>query len=221
MKKHSDEILALNILIEANIINDGDFEKNEQPDFYDKNNNIGIEITTANNSIAYTKYVSKKPNFVYEIKKVKNSREFVKKCLGGDTMTEKEAIEEHKFILYKKSDEEVYTSFDLKSGFDLINTEVEKKFEKLSKYKYCKEYRLFVIVPTLFLFSNGEIMKEKLETEIEIKYLKNLSKNYERKFDIIYIYNNTRIYILDLKNEVFDYKNLILNENLLKKSGIL
>lgn len=209
----SSELLAMNVLTETNIINKDDFNKSESPDFISKNGNIGIEITIVNNSIAYGKEAIKG----IKIENARNKKAYVKK-LGGNVMSINDAKAQNKFVMYEENNL-AYVSFDLDTGFDLINQSIEKKLKKLQEYKTCKEYRLFIIAPCLFIQAHKGI--HEIEVEQEIKNIEKLFYKYNLIYNTIYIYNGNVLYTINMEEKTFSYKYLDIDINLLKKSNII
>lgn len=209
----TSELLAINVLAKANIIKKRDFKKSESPDFISSNNSIGIEVTIANNLIAYGKAVIRGD----KIENARNMEAYVK-SIGGNVMSEDEAKSKNKYIMYRNQNN-VYVSPDLDTGFLLINERIEGKLVKLQNYKKCKEYRLFIITPGLFIQNPTEINEEELE--LEIKNIERLYNKYRLKYNIIYLYTGNILYIVDMERKKFTYKYIKLDIDLLKKSNII
>lgn len=204
------ENLAKNILIKANLLNNYDMQKSESPDFIDKTATIGLEITISNNSIPYTMMTIRGQ----DINNVTKKHNYIKKINGKIIKKNQQKIN-NKLIIYEDNDN-YYTSFDIYLGFDLINKEIEKKIKKLQNYKKCKEYRLFIFAPSLFLNSTESIKKSELKKEI--KYIKNIMNESNIKFNIIYFFTINEIYILNVDLESFDSKNITVDEKMYKET---
>ena len=189
------EKFALNLLKEYKNIDISNFKDDEEPDWQDEINSIGIEVTRDSVGTKFWADLEKVKDKKIPDKKVK---EFNKKfkANGGRVLDKKAAsiigIEKCGFGY---NDNFVYIIPSYNNSFDRINIIIKEKAEKLNNH-----YKETIQDNRLFIFSPMLINKEMADKElIEIK---NNQINLKRKFNIVYVCILHDIYTFDLiKNE--------------------
>lgn len=176
MKHDSDklffEYLVKNILQYFNII-DKDLRKHEKPDFI--NDNIGLEITRADESIKFQGFILK-----YQKKGISNIRKFNRNFerYGGKVLNNTNPIVKLLGLkdYYNFSKDYTYINPVYHDNFDVVNKSIECKLYKLnSGYDIIKHVYLGIFT-TIYVCEDS--IKDELVKilEIQAKYDKNFEK---------------------------------------------
>lgn len=185
------EKFALNLLKEYKNINISGFKDAEEPDWQDKENSIGIEVTRDSVGTKFWADLEKVKDKKIPNKKIKNfNKKF--KANGGRILDKKTAaIIGMKKCSFGYNDNYVYIIPSYNNSFERINLIIKEKTEKLNDHyeKTIQDNRLFIFSPMLI---NKEMADEEL---VEIK---NIQLNNKRKFNIIYVCILHEIYTFDL-----------------------
>lgn len=198
------EYLIKNILQKLKLIDD-DFIKSEEPDFI--NDNIGLEITRADETLAFNGFINKYDK--NNIKDILKFNEKFKEC-GGRVININDPIV--KILKLKDTchynDNYIYIIPCYSNNFDFINKHIKRKLYKLNKNynNKLKVYYLGIYTP---IYAN-EIM-----IEDEFKIIKSISKQYNKKFEKIFIIFLDKICVFNLKENFFDIiqkTNELLND---------
>lgn len=199
--KHNEEKkyfekFALNLLKEYKNIDISNFKDDEEPDWQDEINSMGIEVTRDSVGTKFWADLEKVKDKKISDKKVK---EFNKKFIvnGGRILDKKTAsiigIDKCSFGY---NDNLVYIIPSYSNSFERINIIIKEKTKKLNDHykEKIQDNRLFIFSPMLI---NKDMAAEEL---IEIK---NNQINLKRNFNIIYVCILYEIYTFDLiKNEL-------------------
>lgn len=171
--KNFFEWLIKNILQRYNLI-DNNLEKSERPDF--KNDNLGLEVTRADQSLEFEGFILK-----YSKNNIDNIKKFNKNFekLGGKVLRKSDPIVKilnlsDFFHLHK---DYIYIIPSYSEKFDFVNERINDKLKKLnSTYdKNIKHYYLGIFTPLYALEDN---IKEEFNKIIELQsnHDKNLKK---------------------------------------------
>lgn len=194
------ELFALKLLEKYINMDIKKFEDKEEPDW--QNDIIGVGIEVTRNSLG-TKFWRELEN-VHKPISYKQINKFNKRFEknGGRVINIKQAR-----IIFQ--DKEVKDGFGLNEkyfyilpvyndNFSEVNNSIEDKLDKLNKHynKKLQDNRLFIFTPIY-------IRKEMIEDEV-IK-INNIQEGHKRKFDTIYICTLNGLYILDLKNDNWEF----------------
>ena len=191
--KNFFEWLIKNILQRYNLIANN-LEKSECPDF--KNDNLGLEITRADQSLEFSGFISKysKDNNI-NIKKF--NKNFEK--LGGKVFKRNDSIVK---ILNLSASSHIHKDYiyiipSYSENFDFVNERINDKLKKLnSTYdKNIKHYYLGIFTPIYALEDN---IKEEFNKIIE------LQSNHDRKFEKIIIIFVDKICEFDLLDNTYN-----------------
>lgn len=191
--KNFFEWLIKNILQRYNLI-DNDLEKSECPDF--KNDNLGLEITRADQCLEFSGFISKysKDNNI-NIKKFNKNYE----KLGGKVLKKNDPIVKilNLSVSSHNHKDYIYINPCYSENFDFVNERINNKLKKLnSTYdKNIKHYYLGIFTPIYALEDN---IKEEFNKIIE------LQSNHDRKFEKIIIIFMDKICEFDLLDNTYN-----------------
>ncbi|MBR6949602.1 MAG: hypothetical protein IKH54_05385 [Bacilli bacterium] len=180
MKRNSDkeyfEYLIKNMLQQYNLV-DKDLTKNEKPDF--RNLSVGLEITRADQTLAFDGFISK-----YGNEKIENIKKFNKNFekLGGKVLNKSDPIVKilnlHDTFHYHE--DYLYIIPCYPESFDFVNQRIKEKLIRLNSiYDNNIEHYYLGIFTTIFVFENS--IKDELYEIIK------LQSQYSKKFEKIII----------------------------------
>ena len=191
--KNFFEWLIKNILQRYNLI-DNNLEKSECPDF--KNDNLGLEITRADQSLEFSGFISKysKDNNINIKKFNKNFEKLGGKVLRNSNPIVKILNLSVSSYLHK---DYIYIIPPYSENFDFVNERINDKLKKLnSTYdKNIKHYYLGIFTP---IYALEDKIKEEFNKIIE------LQSNHDRKFEKIIIIFVDKICEFDLLDNTYN-----------------
>lgn len=197
MKQHDSEKkyferFAINLLKKYINMDISSFKNLEKPDWQDKFNNIGIEVTRDSIGTKFWADIEKVQGKKIADKDLKRfNRRF--KGNGGRIITKEMAsIIGIKKCSFGFNDRYVYIIPSYTDDFKRIDRIIVEKTKKLNKNynKTISDNRLFIFSPILV---NREIVEE------ELVQIKNIQNEYDRRFNIIYVCTLYNIYIFNIK----------------------
>ena len=193
------EYLIKNMLQSYNLV-DADLKKSERPDF--RNDNIGLEVTRADQTLEFKGFTSKynKGNIGNIIKFNKN----FKKC-GGKVLKKTDPIVKilnlHDTFHYHE--DYIYIIPGYSENFKFVNKKIEDKLKRLNSIydEDIKHYYLGIFTPIYVL---EDSIKKELDEII------NIQEKYNKKFEKIIIVFIDKICEFNLLNNTY---NIIENTN--------
>lgn len=193
------EYLIKNTLQRYNLI-DTDLQKSERPDF--RNDNIGLEVTRADQTLEFKGFTSKynKGNIGNIIKFNKN----FEKC-GGKVLKKTDPIVKilnlHDTFHYHE--DYIYIIPGYSENFKFVNKKIEDKLKRLNSIydEDIKHYYLGIFTPIYVL---EDSIKKELDEII------NIQEKYNKKFEKIIIVFIDKICEFNLLNNTY---NIIENTN--------
>lgn len=196
MKHNSDkeyfEYLIKNMLQQYNLV-DKDLTKNEKPDF--RNLSLGLEITRADQALAFDGFISK-----YGNEKIENIKKFNKNFekLGGKVLNKSDPIVKilnlHDTFHYHE--DYLYIIPGYPESFDFVNQRIKEKLIRLNSiYDNNIEHYYLGIFTTIFVFENS--IKDELYEIIK------LQSQYNKKFEKIIIIFIDKICEYNLLNNTY------------------
>lgn len=195
LEKRYFEKFAMNLLKEYKNLDIENFEKKEKPDWQDKLNNIGIEVTRDSIGTKFWADLEKVKDEKIPDEKIESFNKKFRKNGGRILDTKTATIMGIEKCSFGYNEKYVYIIPCHTDSFDRINLIIKEKTEKLNNIynKVILDNRLFIFSPILI---NREMADE------ELKEIKNIQLNYKRNFNIIYVCILHEIYTFDLiKNE--------------------
>ena len=198
------EYLIKNILLHYNII-DGDFIKSECPDFI--NNDIGLEISRADETLKFDGFIKKYPKV-----KTGNIENFNKHFEeNGDKVFKKTDVLVKLLNLvdtFYYHEDYVYVIPSYKNDFTFINEKISNKIDKLNSI-----YDVNIKTYYLGVFTTVYATEEMIQEELAI--LNEMNKNKSKQFDKIIIIFLDKICIFNLtcnKYKIIDDVNEEINK---------
>ena len=198
------EYLIKNILLYYNII-DGDFIKSECPDFI--NNDIGLEITRADETLKFDGFIKKYPKV-----KTGNIEKFNKHFEenGGRVFKKTDVIVKLLNLVdtFYYHEDYVYIIPSYKNDFTFINEKISNKIDKLNSI-----YDVNIKTYYLGVFTTVYATEEMIQEELAI--LNEMNKNKSKQFDKIIIIFLDKICIFNLtcnKYKIIDDVNEEINK---------
>lgn len=197
MKQHDYEKkyferFAINLLKKYINIDISNFKDLEKPDWQDEFNSIGIEVTRDSVGTKFWADIEKvqgKKIADKDLKKFNNRF----KANGGRIVTKQTAsIIGIKQCSFGFNDRYVYIIPSYTDDFKRINEIIEDKTKKLNN-----DYNETIIDNRLFVFS--PILVNTKMIEEELIQMENIQKEYDRKFNVIYVCILHEIYIFNIK----------------------
>ena len=200
------EYLIKNILLYYNII-DGNFIKSECPDFI--NNDIGLEITRADETLKFDGFIKKYPKV-----KTGNIEKFNKHFEenGGKVFKKTDVIVKLLNLVdtFYYHEDYVYVIPSYKNDFTFINEKISNKIDKLNSI-YDVNIKTYYLGVFTTVYATEEMIQE------ELVVLNEMNKNKSKQFDKIIIIFLDKICIFDLTFN--KYKNIDeVNEEINKLS---
>ena len=208
MNHNSDKVffeyLIKNILLHSNII-DGDFIKSECPDFI--NNDIGLEITRADETLKFDGFIKKYPKV-----KTGNIEKFNKHFEenGGRVFKKTDVLVKLLNLVdtFYYHEDYVYVNPSYKNDFTFINEKISNKIDKLNSI-----YNVNIKTYYLGVFTTVYATEEMIQEELAI--LNEMNKNKSKQFDKIIIIFLDKICIFNLtcnKYKIIDDVNEEINK---------
>ena len=198
------EYLIKNILLHYNII-DGDFIKSECPDFI--NNDIGLEITRADETLKFDGFIKKYPKV-----KTGNIEKFNKHFEenGGRVFKKTDVLVKLLNLVdtFYYHEDYVYVIPSYKNDFTFINEKISNKIDKLNSI-----YDVNINTYYLGVFTTVYATEEMIQEELAI--LNEMNKNKSKQFDKIIIIFLDKICIFNLtcnKYKIIDDVNEEINK---------
>lgn len=198
------EYLIKNILLHYNII-DGDFIKSECPDFI--NNDIGLEITRADETLKFDGFIKKYPKV-----KTGNIEKFNKHFEenGGRVFKKTDVLVKLLNLVdtFYYHEDYVYVIPSYKNDFTFINEKISNKIDKLNSI-----YDVNIKTYYLGVFTTVYATEEMIQEELAI--LNEMNKNKSKQFDKIIIIFLDKICIFNLtcnKYKIIDDVNEEINK---------
>lgn len=206
------EYLIKNILQQYNLV-DSNLMKNEKPDF--RNLSIGLEVTRADQTLAFDGFISK-----YSKENIGNIKKFNKNFekLGGRVLNKSDPIVKildlHDTFHYHE--DYLYIIPGYPETFDFVNKKIKDKLIRLNSiYDDDIEHYYLGIFTTIFVLEDS--IKEELYKIIE------LQSQYNKKFEKIIVLfidkiceynllNNTYKIIENIKDELYNLSIKTHNE---------
>ena len=198
------EYLIKNILLYYNII-DGDFIKSECPDFI--NNDIGLEITRADETLKFDGFIKKYPKV-----KTGNIEKFNKHFEenGGRFFKKTDVIVKLLNLVdtFYYHEDYVYIIPSYKNDFTFINEKISNKIDKLNSI-YDGNIKTYYLGVFTTVYATEEMIQE------ELAILNEMNKNKSKQFDKIIIIFLDKICIFNLtcnKYKIIDDVNEEINK---------
>lgn len=198
------EYLIKNILLHYNII-DGYFIKSERPDFI--NNDIGLEITRADETLKFDGFIKKYPK-----EKTGNIEKFNKHFEenGGRVFKKTDVIVKLLNLVdtFYYHEDYVYIIPSYKNDFTFINEKISNKIDKLNSI-YDVNIKTYYLGVFTTVYATEEMIQE------ELVVLNEMNKNKSKQFDKIIIIFLDKICIFDLtynKYKIIDEVNEEINK---------
>ena len=197
MEHNSDKVyfeyLIKNILQQYNLI-DKDLKKSEKPDF--RNDCIGLEVTRADQTLAFDGFISK-----YSKKNIGNIKKFNKNFekLGGTVFNKSDPIVKildlHDTFHYHE--DYLYIIPGYPETFDFVNKKIKDKLIRLNSiYDDDIEHYYLGIYTTIFAVEDS--IKEELFKII------NLASQYNKKYEKIIIIFIDKVCEFNLLNKTYN-----------------
>lgn len=201
------EYLARTILDEIGEICKDDFKKAESPDWIEKNNKIGIEVTVSNDSLKFSGLIENVKK-ISDINNINNFNKTYKKC-GGSIIDDKKAkMLNIKYSYPNLKNGYVYIPPKYDDTFKPINDRIKSKLKKLNDvYHTCSENWLFIFSPKL-------VDKEEIDEETE--KICEIQNEYKIKYDNIFMLCCKTLYKFNIYTKKCDETSIKDFDNIFK-----
>ena len=197
--KEHFEYLVKNMLQHYNLI-DSDLHKSEKPDF--RNDNLGLEVTRADQTLGFEGFISK-----YNNDNIGNIKKFNKNFekLGGRVLRKTDPVVKildlHDTFHYHE--DYIYIIPGYSETFDFVNKKIEDKLIRLNSI-YNEDIKHYYLGIFTTIYTREDNIKEELNEIIK------LQSNCDKKFEKIIIIFIDKLCEFDLLNNTY---NIIENTN--------
>lgn len=209
IEKKKFELFALSLLGRYANIDVKNFESKESPDWQDKVNSIGIEITQNDEGAKFWKDLEKVKRPVPDSKIKKFNKKFLQN--GGRIYDKKTAG-----IIFGNQDDGFGFSKNYyyiipvyPDDFSEVNKSIECKLKKLNN-----NYNPEISDNRLFVLSSSMVTRDMVEEEL--KEMVTIQQEYKRKFSMVYVRLSEDLCIFDLVN--LKWKKVKIENDYFQKS---